>query len=199
MANSGEGDKFRSPIIPNCCRTASQEANLQSCPFATRSKVSLNDNQPSSSTATGITLPESSDEYHTPPEHHSSSQNSTNDAHPPPPNTSAVDQDPIPVENGGVETELTSTHQVFDKMPQREQQTSNREKRRLPVSMKIQKQNSICCKRETFTSSLNRVLKMVQNRGGGDEDDNVDFVETAKMRGLTFPGPRWWPPQGFKD
>ncbi|KAF3638875.1 hypothetical protein FXO37_24181 [Capsicum annuum] len=31
--------------------------------------------------------------------------------------------------------------------------------------------------------------------------DNIaaDFLETAKSRGLTFPQPRWWPPEGFAD
>uniref|UniRef100_A0A5B7B7M1 Uncharacterized protein n=1 Tax=Davidia involucrata TaxID=16924 RepID=A0A5B7B7M1_DAVIN len=41
-------------------------------------------------------------------------------------------------------------------------------------------------------------LKMVAKElDDGSED--VDFLETAKRRGMTFPRPRWWPPEGFDD
>ncbi|KAK6117473.1 hypothetical protein DH2020_048800 [Rehmannia glutinosa] len=36
------------------------------------------------------------------------------------------------------------------------------------------------------------VLKVVVGDTNGDRED-VDFIRTAKMRGLTFPRPRWWP------
>ncbi|KAJ8526715.1 hypothetical protein K7X08_029192 [Anisodus acutangulus] len=32
-----------------------------------------------------------------------------------------------------------------------------------------------------------------------DDKNDADFFETAKRRGLTFPRPRWWPPEGFSD
>uniref|UniRef100_A0A3Q7JYU0 Uncharacterized protein n=1 Tax=Solanum lycopersicum TaxID=4081 RepID=A0A3Q7JYU0_SOLLC len=37
--------------------------------------------------------------------------------------------------------------------------------------------------------------------GGDDSNDKIgaDFLETAMRRGLTFPRPRWWPPEGFTD
>ncbi|TMW97435.1 hypothetical protein EJD97_005557 [Solanum chilense] len=37
--------------------------------------------------------------------------------------------------------------------------------------------------------------------GVDDSNDKIggDFLETAMRRGLTFPRPRWWPPEGFTD
>ncbi|EYU21303.1 hypothetical protein MIMGU_mgv1a012741mg [Erythranthe guttata] len=32
--------------------------------------------------------------------------------------------------------------------------------------------------------------------GGAAGEEDVDLLETAKRRGLTFPRPRWWPPEG---
>ncbi|KAI3685980.1 hypothetical protein L1987_79649 [Smallanthus sonchifolius] len=233
MANSGDGDKFGSLIIPNSHRTASQEEKLQSCPFARELKA-FPDNIQASEQDTGIaifTLPESSDEYHTPPEHQSCSQNSSNDGQVPPTKISALDQDiesgrvgdedPIPVDedlgfpeksprvlednsthpidkNDTDQMDVDGTHQVFDEMPHRKQ-----EKRKLPFTMKTRNQNSKCSKHEAFTSSLNKVLKMVgegRSRGGDEDADvDIDFLEAAKMRGLTFPCPRWWRGKGFKD
>ncbi|CAA3023007.1 Hypothetical predicted protein [Olea europaea subsp. europaea] len=34
---------------------------------------------------------------------------------------------------------------------------------------------------------------------GFKREEDVDFLETAKRRGLTFPKPRWWPPEGFEE
>ncbi|KAI3820263.1 hypothetical protein L1987_07807 [Smallanthus sonchifolius] len=234
MANSGDGDKFGSLIIPNCHRTASQEEKLQSCPFARESKAFPDKIQASEQ---DTALLESSDEYHTPPEHQSCSQNSSNDGQVPPTKISALDrdiessrvgdEDPMPVDddlgfpeksprvlednnthpinkNDTDQMDVDGTHQVFVEMPHRKQETSNREKRKLPFTMKTRNQNSKCYKHEAFTSSLNSVLKLVgegRSRGGGDEDADVDInlLETAKTRGLTFPCPRWWPAEGFKD
>ncbi|KAL3817973.1 hypothetical protein ACJIZ3_003878 [Penstemon smallii] len=42
------------------------------------------------------------------------------------------------------------------------------------------------------------VLKLVAGNTGGDDCEDVDFLETAKKRGMTFPRPRWWPPEGDK-
>ncbi|KAI3820262.1 hypothetical protein L1987_07806 [Smallanthus sonchifolius] len=231
MENSG--DKFASLLIPNCQRTASQEEKLQSCPFARESKVLPDDIQLSSSTeeaseqATGIemvSLPDSFDEYQTPPEQPSYSQNSSNDGHVRIVDL-ANDSDNLDTEKIDVgdrvdeidaaksviealETEVISSpeedaHQVFVEMPQREQETSNREKRKLPFLMKTQRQNNSYSKHEWFKVSLNRVLKMARSKGGGgggvDDDVDIDFLETATMRGLTLPHPRWWPTEGFND
>ncbi|KAL7100242.1 hypothetical protein ACP275_09G135300 [Erythranthe tilingii] len=35
-----------------------------------------------------------------------------------------------------------------------------------------------------------------EDGGGAAGEDDVDLLETAKRRGLTFPRPRWWPPEG---
>ncbi|KAK1406739.1 hypothetical protein QVD17_38347 [Tagetes erecta] len=289
MANSGDGDKFGPLIIPNCRRTTSQEEKLQACPFARQSKPSSDNIQSSSSAdespeqATGIeilTLPESSDEYHTPPEHHSCSQNSSNEGQIPPTMITDFDrnvEDPIPVDDAGEhvgrgfveksgdvvednntctsahqvfdempqtsahqvfdemprtsahqvfdempqtsahqvfdEMPQTSAHQVFDEMPQtsarqvfdeiprREQENVSREKRKLPFSMKTQKKKSNCSKHEAFMNSMNRVLKMVGERKTQKDNDgdemSIDLLESAKMRGLSFPRPRWWPADGL--
>ncbi|MFS7941303.1 hypothetical protein Hanom_Chr05g00474671 [Helianthus anomalus] len=232
MENSG--DKFHSHLIPNCHRTASQEAKLQSCPFARESKPSSDDILIQSSSSpdeppeqpTGIemvSLPDSFDEYQTPPEQ-PCSQNSSNDGHvaaskPAPFDENRVvdlanesdnlDTEPIDVDEqvDAVEavdnTEVISSpelsaHQVFDKMPQREQELG---KRKLPVLMRKRKESSKYLKHGVFKDVLNRVLKMVEitGGGGGGGEDDCDFVETAKKRGLSLPRPRWWPTEGFED
>ncbi|KAK9053217.1 hypothetical protein SSX86_029849 [Deinandra increscens subsp. villosa] len=222
MENSG--DKFSSLIIPNCHHTASQEEKLQSCPFT---RESPKDIQSSSSPAespeqaTGIeivSLPDSFEEYQPSYPH-----NSTNDAHVAAATKTAAFS-PMKVDDNDGEQERhrtvdlandsdnlytdpaksvtenveTGAHQVFVEMPQ---QVTDKRKRQLPVSVKTQKQTIESSKREAFASLVDRVLKMVgegKPRGGGD-DVEVDFLETAKMRGLTLPRPRWWPAEGFKD
>ncbi|KAD6453149.1 hypothetical protein E3N88_07854 [Mikania micrantha] len=137
-----------------------------------------------------FTLPESSDEYHTPPDHQSCSETSNIEGQiPPPTNTSAFDAgdgDLLPVDDD-------------------EQEAGNKDKRKLPFSMNTQKPAISSSQNEPFVNILNRVLMMAQekqrSRGGGEEDheDDIDFLETAMRRGLTLPRPRWWPPEWFKD
>ncbi|KAL6979791.1 hypothetical protein U1Q18_021446 [Sarracenia purpurea var. burkii] len=38
-------------------------------------------------------------------------------------------------------------------------------------------------------------LKMVAGELDDDSGEDVDFLEIAKRRGMTFPRPRWWPPE----
>ncbi|KAD6453177.1 hypothetical protein R6Q59_014947 [Mikania micrantha] len=180
-----------------------------------------------------VTLPESSDEYHTPPDHLCRSETSSIEGQIlPPTNTSAFDagdRDPVPVDDDGESHEQrvvdlpnpldklgfseknprvledNNIRQVFVEMPQREQEAGNKEKRKLPFSLNTQKPTISSSKNEPFVNVLNRVLMMAQeskrSRGGGEEDneDDIDFLETAVRRGLTLPHPRWWPPEGFKD
>ncbi|KAK9080825.1 hypothetical protein SSX86_000583 [Deinandra increscens subsp. villosa] len=224
MVNSG--DKFASLLIPNCHRTASQEEKLHSSLFAREGDLSSSSPDDSSEQVTGIelvSLPDSSDEYQTPPEEQPFySQNSSNDGHVAAAKTADfageiqgkrivdlanesddLDTEPMDVEAPDsvtevVETEIISSpeqqsaHQVFVEMHVREKE-----------------QNIKGFKREGFSNVLNRVLKMAgeakSSRGGGGGgggeggEVEVDFLETAKMRGLTFPRPRWWPAEGFKD
>ncbi|KAK9066145.1 hypothetical protein SSX86_013466 [Deinandra increscens subsp. villosa] len=205
MENS-DGDGYRSLIASECRQSASQEEKLRSCPFAYES-------------AEALSVPGSSDEYHTPPEHHySCSQISSSEGQVPGGFDEEVvssrrdyEEDPmlLLVDDGEsqgqqqrrIEVGLTNdAHQVFVEKPKRAQE----EKRKLPFSMTTrQNQNSSSSsgsKHMPFTSTLDRVLKMVGEESKSSSNSNdADFLETAKMRGLTLPRPRWWPPQGFKD
>ncbi|KAI3501080.1 hypothetical protein L1887_28938 [Cichorium endivia] len=89
---------------------------------------------------------------------------------------------------------------VFVEMPMREQEArmSSTEgnkiadpkgKRQLPVSFHGAEK-----KHEGFIDTLNRAMKLLKGDVKADGDD--DFLETAKRRGMTFPRPRWWPPEG---
>lgn len=42
-------------------------------------------------------------------------------------------------------------------------------------------------------------FSMVIGDVSADDQNAADFLETAKRRGLSFPQPRWWPPEGFAD
>ncbi|GFZ02053.1 hypothetical protein Acr_15g0006620 [Actinidia rufa] len=42
-------------------------------------------------------------------------------------------------------------------------------------------------------------LKWVAGEMGEGSEVDFDFLETAKSRGMTFPRPRWWPPEGYDD
>ncbi|KAK1406738.1 hypothetical protein QVD17_38346 [Tagetes erecta] len=179
----------------------------------------------SSEQVTGIemlTLPDSFDEYETPPEQ-DYSHNSINDRGiidfdrlddeivDLGKETDDFDTEKIDVDDGvdeieteAFETEVISSieedaHQVFDEMSERELEDSNLGKRKLPVVMKMQMQKSKCWKHEGFKDALNRVLKMVCKEDDNDDGADINFVESAKMRGLIFPCPRWWPVEGFKD
>lgn len=113
------------------------------------------------------------------------------------------------------ETELVSSlkesaHEVFVEMPQREQEatrspsivnsTSNRGKRRLPLSVNGRDQNNgekgDYSKHEAIRNALDRALKMLVGEPKDDCHEDIDFLKTAKRRGMTFPRPRWWPPEG---
>ncbi|KAD6453181.1 hypothetical protein E3N88_07886 [Mikania micrantha] len=159
------------------------EEKLQSHPFAEESRT-FSDDIPASSYPvesleqdTGIvmfTLPESSDEYHTPPYHQSCSETSSIEGQiPPPTNTSAFDAgdgDLLPVDDDG-----ESHEQRVVNLPNPSDNLGFSEKG--PRSKR--------------------------SRGGGEEEedheDDIDFLETAMRRGLTLPRPRWWPAEGFKD
>lgn len=91
------------------------------------------------------------------------------------------------------ETELISSlkendHQVFVEMPKRVTIVNtnlNTGKRKLPFSINKEEQNRTQNSREDFIDSLDRVWKMLTH--GNDEIEEIDFIETAKRRGLTFP------------
>ncbi|KAI3707399.1 hypothetical protein L6452_25880 [Arctium lappa] len=127
--------------------------------------------------------------------------------------------DEIDAENSVTEAremELSSSpkenaHEVFVEMPPREKEasispstvntTSNRGKRRLPLSVNGRDQNNgekgDYCRHEAFRNALDRVLKMLVGEPKDDcHDEDIDFLKTAKRRGMTFPRPRWWPPEG---
>ncbi|KAL3843371.1 hypothetical protein ACJIZ3_000774 [Penstemon smallii] len=76
----------------------------------------------------------------------------------------------------------------------------NGKRRQLPASMKGKVQNVV--KETVGTKSgllqLLNALKLVAGNTGGDDCEDVDFLETAKKRGMTFLRPRWWPPEGDK-
>ncbi|KAI3711045.1 hypothetical protein L2E82_40849 [Cichorium intybus] len=93
---------------------------------------------------------------------------------------------------------------VFVEMPMREQEARmsstevNRSlnkiadpkgKRQLPVSFHGAEK-----KHEGFIDTLSRAMKLQKGDVKADGDD--DFLETAKRQGMTFPRPRWWPPEG---
>ncbi|KAI3497155.1 hypothetical protein L1887_39560 [Cichorium endivia] len=84
---------------------------------------------------------------------------------------------------------------VFVEMPMREQEArvnkivDPKGKRQLPVTFDGTEK-----KHEGFIDTLNRALKLLKGDVKADGDD--DFLETAKRRGMTFPRPRWWPPEG---
>ncbi|GFZ16554.1 hypothetical protein Acr_25g0009630 [Actinidia rufa] len=42
-------------------------------------------------------------------------------------------------------------------------------------------------------------LKWVAGEMGEGSEVDFDFLETAKSCGMTFPRPRWWPPEGYDD
>ncbi|KAL6968712.1 hypothetical protein U1Q18_034506 [Sarracenia purpurea var. burkii] len=42
-------------------------------------------------------------------------------------------------------------------------------------------------------------LKMVAGELDDGPGEDVDFLETAKKKGMTFPRPRWWPPEDNDD
>ncbi|MCD7466621.1 hypothetical protein HAX54_003468 [Datura stramonium] len=46
---------------------------------------------------------------------------------------------------------------------------------------------------------LVEAFSMVVGDVSGDDNNAADFLETARRRGLSFPQPRWWPPEGFAD
>ncbi|KAD6453160.1 hypothetical protein E3N88_07865 [Mikania micrantha] len=161
-----------------------------------------------------LTLPESSDEYHTPPDHQRRSETSSIEAQIlPPTNTSAFDAgdgDPVPVDDDSESYEQrvvdlpnpldklgfseknprvpedNHTHQVFVEMRQREQEAGN--KRKLPFSMNRQMQTISSSKNEPFVNILNRVLKMVQeakrSRGGEEEEDHDDDIDFLETAGM---------------
>lgn len=74
-----------------------------------------------------------------------------------------------------------------------------RGRRELPFSLCAQEntvegESSVAKKR--ILKDLLDGLKLVIGEVG-DGAEGVDFLETAKRRGLTFPRPRWWQPKGF--
>ncbi|CAN4127703.1 unnamed protein product [Withania somnifera] len=79
-------------------------------------------------------------------------------------------------------------------------------KRELPLSMRGGDKNvgSLEDVERRATKSgrfkdLVEVFSMVVGDVSGDDKNDAEFLETAKRRGLSFPQPRWWPPEGFDD
>ncbi|KAM7491162.1 hypothetical protein LguiA_034083 [Lonicera macranthoides] len=81
-------------------------------------------------------------------------------------------------------------------------------KRELPFSIRTKEKNMGGVLKSGSSNSVNdrilndlfHVLKMVVTKfDDGYEDSDSDFFKTAKRRGLSFPRPRWWPPEGFDD
>ncbi|TMW89547.1 hypothetical protein EJD97_017034 [Solanum chilense] len=52
-----------------------------------------------------------------------------------------------------------------------------------------------------FKDLVEAFSMIVGDVSGDDSNDKngADFLETAMRRGLSFPRPRWWPPEGFDD
>ncbi|GMP95653.1 hypothetical protein CsSME_00044616 [Camellia sinensis var. sinensis] len=81
-------------------------------------------------------------------------------------------------------------------------------RRELPPSITGQGKNAgemagpgnLAAKNQIFKDILD-ALKRVAGEvgGGGTEEEDVDFLETAKRRRVSFPRPRWWPPEGYED
>ncbi|KAL2525214.1 Microtubule-associated protein 70-3 [Abeliophyllum distichum] len=79
-------------------------------------------------------------------------------------------------------------------------------KRELPPSIKGKENNARgeevvgnARTKNGLLMDLLEVLKVKKVVGVGDCNEDVDFLETAKRQGLTFPKPRWWPPEGFEE
>lgn len=78
-------------------------------------------------------------------------------------------------------------------------------RRELPLSMRggnknvglVEEVGRRVVKNTKFKDLVEAFSMVVGDVSGGDK--NVDFFETAKARGLSFPRPRWWPPEGFSD
>ncbi|KAA8522169.1 hypothetical protein F0562_012842 [Nyssa sinensis] len=58
-------------------------------------------------------------------------------------------------------------------------------------------QDTPSAKHQLLKDLLDALKMVAAELDDGSED--VDFLETAKRRGMTFPRPRWWPPEGFDD
>ncbi|KAG5592768.1 hypothetical protein H5410_043282 [Solanum commersonii] len=82
-------------------------------------------------------------------------------------------------------------------------------RRELPLSMRGEDKSvgsfEEVGRRETtkgrFKDLVEAFSMIVGDVSGDDNNDKngADFLETAKRRGLSFPRPRWWPPEGFAD
>ena len=79
-------------------------------------------------------------------------------------------------------------------------------RRELPSSISGQEKNTGEEREMGDVTGKNRILKglldalkwVAGEMGEGPEVD-FDFLETAKSCGMTFPRPRWWPPEGYDD
>ncbi|CAI9759474.1 unnamed protein product [Fraxinus pennsylvanica] len=73
-------------------------------------------------------------------------------------------------------------------------------KRELPPSIKGKEKNvrgeEVVENVRSKNELLMDLLEVLKVKVGVEE---VDFLKTAKRRGLTFPKPRWWPPEGFEE
>ncbi|PSR91680.1 Titin like [Actinidia chinensis var. chinensis] len=78
--------------------------------------------------------------------------------------------------------------------------------RELPSSISGQEKNTgeeremgdVAGKNRILKSLLD-ALKWVAGEMGEGSVVDFDFLETAKSCGMTFPQPRWWPPEGYDD
>ncbi|GJR87678.1 hypothetical protein Tco_0211689 [Tanacetum coccineum] len=80
----------------------------------------------------------------------------------------------------------------------------DRGKHKLPVLLDKKvtenRREGECSRHDVFKETINRVLKMLvaQGKGKGCGGKGVDFLETAKKKGMTFPRPRWRSAQTWK-
>ncbi|KAJ4956384.1 hypothetical protein NE237_013167 [Protea cynaroides] len=78
-------------------------------------------------------------------------------------------------------------------------------RRQLPASMRGPMQNaakrlipdSSFSENQSLKSLMDAVIELSGGKNATGDPGNVDILETAKQRGMTFPRPRWWPPEGF--
>ncbi|KAJ4955389.1 hypothetical protein NE237_012172 [Protea cynaroides] len=52
-------------------------------------------------------------------------------------------------------------------------------------------------KNQSLLSLMDTVTKLSGEKNSTGDPGNVDIMETLQQRGMTFPRPRWWPPEGF--
>lgn len=81
-------------------------------------------------------------------------------------------------------------------------------RRRLPPSVCGRKENAewegelasgISSTEKGFLMGVLDVLKTLAGKSDDPSINNADMFELVKSRGMTFPRPSWWPPEGFEE